>query len=145
MKACFKCGAEKPLTEYYKHKGMADGHLNKCKTCTKKDVRHHREDNILRYRAHDRARGYRQSAEYQREYRAKNKEKQRAHSAVAYKLESPESCELCGEETKLHAHHHDYTKPLDVNWLCPACHHQLHAKESLLGGLAGPPFSKGID
>jgi len=117
---------------------MADGHLNKCKACAKKDVIRNREDNILHYRAYDRARGNRQSAEYQREYRAKNREKHRAHSAVHYNLKSPKSCELCGEDTKLHAHHHDYTKPLDVTWLCPACHHQLHAKESLF-------FSKGID
>lgn len=38
-KVCFKCRDEKPLTDYYKHKQMGDGHLNKCKVCTKRDVR----------------------------------------------------------------------------------------------------------
>ena len=35
-KICFKCNIEKGLSEYYKHNGMSDGHLNKCKDCCKK-------------------------------------------------------------------------------------------------------------
>ena len=38
-KKCFKCNIVKDLTEYYKHKKMGDGHLNKCKDCTKKDTK----------------------------------------------------------------------------------------------------------
>ena len=38
-KACFKCGVLKDLSEYYVHKMMSDGHLNKCKDCTKKDTK----------------------------------------------------------------------------------------------------------
>lgn len=44
------------------------------------------------------------------------------------KLKKPASCELCGDDTVfLVAHHEDYSKPLEVNWLCYFCHSQLHA------------------
>lgn len=46
MKKCFKCGIEKELSEFYLHKKMKDGHLNKCKVCTKKDTMEHRKENI---------------------------------------------------------------------------------------------------
>jgi hypothetical protein len=36
-------------------------------------------------------------------------------------------CEVCGAE-EVHAHHDDYSKPLDVRWLCPSHHREHHAK-----------------
>lgn len=36
-------------------------------------------------------------------------------------------CEVCGDEN-VHAHHDDYNSPLDVKWLCPLHHKELHNK-----------------
>jgi transposase-like protein len=59
--------------------------------------------------------------------------KRKAHSAVHRAVESgvlvmPRNCEACSTMKKLHAHHEDYTRPLDVRWLCPRCHKRLHVQ-----------------
>ena len=56
MKKCFKCGIEKELTEFYKHPRMADGTVNKCKECNKKDVIENRLDKKDYYDVYDRNR-----------------------------------------------------------------------------------------
>lgn len=109
---------------------MAGGYLNKCKSCCKSDSTKNRNDNIERVRAYDRKRGARQSMEYQREFRAKNLNKYKAHNMVNNAIRDErlfsEGCESCGVDGKTHAHHDDYLKPLNVRWLCPACHSQWH-------------------
>jgi len=130
MKKCFKCDKEKDLSEFYKHTQMADGHLNKCKDCTKADVMKHRDENIERIREYDRKRGNRQNKEYVAEYRAKYPNKYKAHTLVNNAIRGEklfnEGCESCGSDGKTHAHHDDYSKPLNVRWLCVPCHSQWH-------------------
>lgn len=43
-------------------------------------------------------------------------------------LVTPLYCERCGKQCRLDAHHEDYSKPLEVEWLCASCHSLRHAK-----------------
>ena len=133
-KRCFKCLGEKPLDDFYKHSAMGDGHLGKCKECTKADVKKHRQDNWEAVRAYDRLRAsqphrvatrQRVAAQYAEQYPHRKK----ANTAVGNALRSgkikKQPCWVCGE--KAVAHHPDYDRPLDVVWLCQHHHKQTHA------------------
>jgi ribosomal protein S27AE len=134
MKTCFKCNTVRPLTDFYAHLRMSDGHLNKCKQCTKIDVLEHRNKNIEKVRQYDRDRAKnpdRQKANIAitKAWRQEDKRRGQCHSAVSYAIKTGElvrkNCERCGNENSL-AHHEDYDKPLMVNWLCQPCHKQRH-------------------
>ena len=51
--------------------------------------------------------------------------KRRARRLLAYAVEKGvmvrQPCDRCGA-VKVDGHHHDYSKPLDVRWLCRRCH-----------------------
>ncbi len=132
MKVCFKCGAAKPFTDFYKHAKMTDGHLGKCKECTKVDVKKHRKENDS-VREYDRQRGNRQDAAYLREYRLRYPKKYKAHQAVGKAvrngvLTNPGNCVECTSDLAVEAHHDDYDFPLTVRWLCALCHKRWHAE-----------------
>lgn len=64
-------------------------------------------------------------------YHAKNKGKLAAHRAVGRALKSGKlkkayRCQGCGAVTPLQGHHKDYSKKLDVVWLCAFCHSATH-------------------
>ena len=143
MKECFKCHQVKPLSEFYRHPRMADGHLNKCKACTRVDVMINRARKDNYYRAYDRERNAlphrrRDRARRTRRYREKHPEREAAYRAVALALsegeiEKPACCQGCGGSSDLHAHHEDYTRPLKVVWLCARCHAHHHRVRSFFG------------
>ena len=136
-KVCKQCGEQKELAEYYRRSATADGYFGKCKVCVSGDAKTRRQDPERRdkvliqdMQAHRR---WRQAnpiklAEDTLRYQRNNKEKVRAWQMVARNLEAPDACSECGSTFHIQAHHDDYSKPLDVRWLCAACHKQHHAK-----------------
>ena len=61
---------------------MKDGHLNKCKVCTKLDVSNNRFNNLKKYQAYDRDRGSRQKKGYLKEYRERYPNKYKAQCVL---------------------------------------------------------------
>jgi hypothetical protein len=87
------------------------------------------------YRKEYRAKKYgRQShpnqSQYARKWAQINPDKKCAQEAVSAAVRAGrlvrQPCEKCG--AKAHAHHDDYSKPLDVRWLCPKHHTEHHLK-----------------
>jgi len=148
-KTCFKCGQEKPLSEYYKMRGMADGLLGKCKKCTCMDVRE-REIRLSKspeWVLSERKRHREKSAKARacgrvlppnkearklalKKSREKYPEKNHARQCVSHAIRTGKMtrkpCEKCGERAQ--AHHDDYSKPLEVMWLCPKHHGERHVE-----------------
>lgn len=158
-KTCFKCHTERPLDEFYKHSRMADGHLNKCKECTKNDVNSHRARHLEEHKIRDRLRyenpeRRRDCIDRSREaslknkeriartkalYKERNPEKRAAHDLVNGRLkkEKPSVCQKCGSSGRIHGHHPDYSKPLEVMWLYPRCHGLEHRKSRVIQNETG--------
>lgn len=148
MKKCFKCDTVKPLSEFYKHPKMSDGHLNKCKGCVKEYQSSHRKENSEYYSEYDHWRlkrnGDRRVTAKNPEatmvsrklWEVNNPEKSACHRIVNIAVKNgllvkPDKCSNCGNFfpiRRIHAHHSDYSRPLDVTWLCVHCHASEHSK-----------------
>lgn len=129
-KKCFKCHEVLPLSAFYRHPMMGDGHLGKCKLCTKKDVRANYKDKHEQYLEYDRMRN-RNPDRIRAISASSNKDplkvwaRKATHSALARGILERKPCEVCGDE-KSDAHHEDYSKPLEIRWFCRAHHMQHH-------------------
>lgn len=122
-KVCRDCGKEKAPSEFYVARHAADGLRPCCKSCDRAASKEWSRLNPSKARAK------------RERHRARHPEKARArwtlHSAVAEgRIVKADACEDCGvffgDARKLHGHHEDYSKPLEVAWLCKDCHAARH-------------------
>ena len=121
-KTCRSCGETRAADDFYSGRAT-------CKECVRASVRRHRRASES-VRVYDRSRGSRAPLVATQKYRADYPDAYRAHTAVGNAVRdgrlAKEPCLFCGD-TKVHGHHRDYSRPLDVIWLCAKCHHRLHA------------------
>ena len=156
-KTCSKCIVEKDLSEFYKDRSRKDGLYSRCKKCHNEAVKRYsqtdkgKESNRkghCKYRqtevgketerkssqAYSRTeKGREVSRKADRKRYQFSPEKLKARIAVNHtirdgKITRPSICEYCFEKGLIDGHHEDYSKPLDVDWLCKKCHKELHRK-----------------
>jgi len=136
-KSCRSCKKRKKIAAFYRHAKMRDGFLNKCKECKKADTKRHYRATFSERQKYERARlqrPERRAAKYRYEQRHRQRypERERARRFVAKAIMTGKlkrkHCELCGAKHDVQAHHADYSKPLEVRWLCRTCHNKEHGK-----------------
>lgn len=135
MKKCFKCLVEKPLTEFYKHKQMGDGHLNKCKGCTKKDSINHYKEKVTDENWVELERERQRNKYHRLEYKDKHKPtaEMKKMQMDRYKSRYPEKAK-CKSRMKVkpikgfNLHHWNYNAGFedDVFILTIAEHNKVH-------------------
>lgn len=141
MKTCRDCCVEKPRADFYAHPKAKDGLLAKCKECHKAGVRKNYAEKRPQYQAYE---AERNDTEKRRQFRRDAgrrhywscHEKARARTelkrAVREGRVQRQPCKVCSDP-RSDAHHHDYSKPLDVEWMCFKCHRAEHGHVSLSG------------
>ena len=125
MSACKGCQIDKPTSDFYAYRPRV------CKECVKTSVKANYADNRVAKSAYERARTQRPDRKAaqlltMKKHRALNPDKYKARTAVNNALRDRRltrgQCR-CGS-LRVQAHHHDYSKPLDVIWVCFKCHRE---------------------
>lgn len=147
-KRCISCHKIKSLEDFHKHSEMKDGHLNKCKPCVRKYVservavlskdptwllkereRQRKKEAKRRNEGRVRKETPEEARKRTTKWRLKHAHKRKAHCLVNSALRNgaliAKPCH-CG--AKAQAHHDDYGKPLEVDWLCPKHHAERHVE-----------------
>ena len=148
MKKCRKCFIEKPIEHFYKHKQMFDGHLNTCIDCHKKagaiwsksekgkEFYKNREKTLKRrlwsreFQRKNRKNYYKHQVAYLKRNPEKYKARFTLINAIIWGKIKRQPCQECGC-LKTEGHHIDYSKPLEVIWLCRKHHLEIHGANTV--------------
>lgn len=112
------------MSEFYKHSLMSDGHLNKCKECTKRDVKRNYERKS-------------QDEVWVEKERARGRDK---YKRLGYVNLPKKPRSICPEESNItrrlrshglwikgkEAHHWNYNFPRSIILLSRKAHHKIH-------------------
>ena len=143
-KKCSKCGHIKELTEFGRHISHSDGCCSSCIVCERKGYFENltiRKLSQRKYRKTNKGKAI-MIAKANR-YRKKYPQKERAKCLIAYAIKccdiERQPCEVCKSTYKIEAHHPDYSKPLNVVWLCMKHHREWHKKYKAICSEQEPP------
>ena len=139
-KVCSRCKQEKSKSEFFLSRRAKDSLQDWCKTCKLSYQRsptgkESKKKSGKKYRQSPAGREAQKKSD--KKQRLKFPEKEKARQAVKYAvgiggLIRPWYCELCFITCQPEAHHLDYSKPLEVEWLCFDCHKKLHKREDVM-------------
>lgn len=118
LKLCRRCMEEKPIEGFRHNRRNKDGLQDWCKACMNA-YNSALPTNTQKLR--------RATASYAKRNPLKIRARNAFHTALYYGRITKKPCEVCGD-AKSQGHHEDYTKPLDVRWLCLKHHREEHAK-----------------
>lgn len=151
-KKCARCGRVLPVSEFSLHRSSLRSNCKACRNIELREYWSSRPERVQEARR-NRTESGRGREDQRRFWASKTDEERRAlrrkyksrrapqpvnqlraqgrlHAAVrSGRIKKPTTCETCGASgVVINAHHDDYSKPLDVKWLCSWCHRKLHAK-----------------
>jgi len=135
-KVCTQCKASKPISGFYVRNKAKGSFTSYCKECYKKydTVRYYsnREKRLKEAReAYANPEVKKRKLDYSKRYIGTVKWvcRQATRNAVAAGKLIKKNCEVC-DDPNVEAHHSDYGKPLEVNWLCIGHHKRVHRKRN---------------
>lgn len=132
-RTCGLCGIEKPLEEYQRNKSNPLGRAYWCKECRRefdrqRNLRPDRRLYVKQWEQSERGKELRSLS--RKKDRLQNRDKYRAHRLLNKLIKEGMikrmTCEICGKTGN--GHHPDYSKPVEVVWLCRKHHAELNRK-----------------